>query len=160
MNASDVSLIHMELPEARNALLANRVDGALQAASLIIRNEEAGMRTLFTADGYLTPLLFTAVRPEFAKSRPELLRIYLDVQAEIYTWITANTAEAVAIGSRVLQISPEEGMILFRWSGIAEVMEEDDITALAADADFLYRQNMIEQKTDPRQFILPSAYGR
>ena len=160
MKGTDIKFIQMGLPEARTALLSGRVDGALQAASQIIRNEEAGMRTLITADGYLTPLLFTAVRPAFAKNYPELLRIYLTVQTEAFDWIAANTSEAVALGSRLQDVSAEDGMKLFRWSGIAKTMEEGDITALIADIDFLYQEKMIERKINPRQFILPSAYGR
>jgi len=159
MSASDVTLIQMGMPEARTALIAGRVDGAFQAAGLIIRNEEAGMRTLFTADGYLIPLLFTAVRPAFARDYPELLQTYLAVQNEAYDWINANTVEAVAIGSRLLDLSPEEGMKLFQWSGMAKTLEEGDLTALQADVDFLLQQNMIEQRIDPRQLILPSAFG-
>jgi ABC-type nitrate/sulfonate/bicarbonate transport system substrate-binding protein len=160
MNAADIKFIQMDLSEARSALLANRVDAALQTSSLIIRNEEAGMRTLFTADGYLTPLLFTAVRPAFVKNYPELLRIYLDVQKKAYDWISANTTEAVAIGSRIHQISMEDGMKLYRWAGLARVMEAEDIASLEADVDFLYQQNMIEQKINPRSFLLPSVYNK
>jgi len=159
MKASDVTIVNMGMAEARTALLAKRVDGAFQTAGLIIRNEEAGMRTLFTADGYLLPLLLTAVRPAFAKDYPELLQTYLNVQNEAHDWINANTVEAVAIGSRLLQFSPEEGMKLFRWSGMGKTMEADDITALYADVDFLYEQKMIERKIDPRQLVLPTAYG-
>jgi len=159
MKASDVKFIHMDISEARSALLANRVDAALQTSSLIIRNEEAGMRTLFTADGYLTPLLLTAVRPAFAKNYPELLRIYLEVQEKAYDWISANTTEAVAIGSRLHQISMEDGMKLYRWEGFARTVGAEDIASLEADIDFLYQQNMIEQKINPRSFILPSAYN-
>ncbi|MDR2701486.1 MAG: NrtA/SsuA/CpmA family ABC transporter substrate-binding protein [Spirochaetaceae bacterium] len=160
MKASDIKFIQMDMPEARSALLANRVDAALQTSSLIIRNEEAGMRTLFTADGYLTPLLFTAVRPAFAKNYPELLRIYLDVQGKAYDWISANTTEAVAIGSRIHQVSMEDGMKLYRWSGLARMMEAEDIASLEADVEFLYQQNMIERKINPRTFILPSAFNK
>ncbi|MCL1814049.1 MAG: NrtA/SsuA/CpmA family ABC transporter substrate-binding protein [Treponema sp.] len=160
MKATDVRLINMGLPEARTALLSNRVDGALQAAGFIIRNEEAGMRTLFTADGYLTTLLFTAVRPEFAKNYPELLRIYLQVQKEAYNWIAEHTTEAVAMGSRLQQVSEADGMKLFRWSGIAQVMEQSDVLALREDVDFLFQQKMIERKINPSQFILPVAFGR
>ncbi|MCL1927734.1 MAG: NrtA/SsuA/CpmA family ABC transporter substrate-binding protein [Treponema sp.] len=160
MKASDVRLINMGLPEARTALLSNRVDGALQAAGFIIRNEEAGMRTLFTADGYLTTLLFTAVRPEFAKNYPELLRIYLQVQKEAYNWITEHTTEAVSMGSRLQQVSAADGMKLFRWSGIAQIMEQSDVLALREDVDFLFRQKMIERKINPSQFILPVAFSR
>jgi ABC-type nitrate/sulfonate/bicarbonate transport system substrate-binding protein len=154
MKASDIKFIQMDINEARSALLANRVDAALQTSSLIIRNEEAGMRTLFTADGYITPLLFTAVRPTFAKNYPELLRVYLDQQQKAYDWISANTTEAIEIGSRIHQVSIEEGMKLFGWSGLTKVMEAEDVSSLEADVDFLYQQNMIEQKINPRTFIL------
>jgi sulfonate transport system substrate-binding protein len=160
MKASDVSFIQMDINEARTALLANRVDAALQTSSLIIRNEEAGMRTLFTADGYINPLLFTVVRPTFAKNYPELLRIYLDVQEKAYDWIIANPTEAVEIGSRIHQISVEEGMKLYRWSGFTKVMDAEDVASLEADVDFLYQQDMIELKINPRSFILPFVFNK
>jgi NitT/TauT family transport system substrate-binding protein/sulfonate transport system substrate-binding protein len=160
MKSSDVKFINMELPEARAALLSKRIDAALQAGSLIIRNEEAGMRTILSAEGYLTPLLFTAVRPAFAKNNPELVQLYLQVQAEAYEWIIAHQNEAITIGSRSQQILIENGKKLFAWSGMAKIMEESDVEALRSDVDFLYQQKMIEKKINPRQFILPSAFGK
>ena len=160
MNASDVNVLNMGLPQAGTALLAGQVDGALQAAGVIIRNEEAGMRTLFTADGYLTPLLLTVVRPAFAENYPELLDIYLQAQNEAYTWIMEHTAEAVALASRLLHVSAEDGMKLYQWNGTAQGMEQSDIKALEEDVDFLFEQNMIERKINPLQFILPVAFGR
>jgi NitT/TauT family transport system substrate-binding protein/sulfonate transport system substrate-binding protein len=160
MSPSDVNFIQMGLPEARTALLAGRIDGALQAAALVIRDEEAGARILFTADGYLTPLLFTAVRPSFAKQYPDLLKLYMDTQTAAYDWITLHTREAVAIGSRYQQISEEDGAKLFEWGGIASVMDNDDLPALRADVEFLYTQGMIERRVNPGDFILPAAYGK
>ncbi|MDR2663711.1 MAG: ABC transporter substrate-binding protein, partial [Treponema sp.] len=160
MSAADVNLIQMGLPEARTALLSGRVDGALQAASLIIRSQEAKMRVLITADGYMTPILFTAVRPAFASRYPDLLKLYLDTQQAAYDWIAANTKEAVAIGARMQQISPEDGMKLFQWSGIGRIMESSDLPAVQADIDFLYEQEMIDRKVRPGDFILPGAYGQ
>jgi len=160
MKASDINFIQMDLAEARSALLAGRVDAALQTSSLIIRNEEAGMHTLFTADGYITPLLFTAVRPAYAENYPKLLRTYLDVQEKAYDWIIANPTEAVEIGSRIHQISMEEGMKLYQWSGLTKVMAAEDVSSLETDVDFLYQQNMIERKINPRIFILPSSFNK
>ena len=160
MKSTDVKFIHMGLPQARTALLSKRVDAALQAGNLIIINEEAGMRTICTAEGYLTPLLFTAVRPAFAKNYGELLEIYLRTQKEAYDWITLHTGEAVALGSRLQKIKPGNGMKLFGWSGIAKTMEDGDIIALSEDVDFLFGQKMIRQKINPRQFILPQAFGK
>jgi ABC-type nitrate/sulfonate/bicarbonate transport system substrate-binding protein len=160
MSASDIQFIQMGLPEARTALLSGQIDGALQAASLIIRGEEAGLKTLFTADGYLTPLLLTAVRPAFAKQYPELLDLYLDVQKKAYTWIQANTAEAIAIGSRYQQISDADGAKLYQWGGMADVLEASDGEALKADVAFLLREKMITRSVDPQDFILKSAYAK
>jgi NitT/TauT family transport system substrate-binding protein/sulfonate transport system substrate-binding protein len=160
MGAGDLEFIQMGLPEARTALLSGRIDGALQAASLIIRGEEAGMKTLFTADGYLTPLLLTAVRPAFAQNYPELLRLYLDVQNRAHGWILDNTREAVAIGSRYQKISEADGMKLYEWGGMARVLEPSDVEALRADVRFLLGQKMISRDVDPGDFILPSAYGK
>jgi len=160
MKASDIRFVQMDINEARTALLANRVDAALQTSSLIIRNQEAGMRTLFTADGYINPLLFTIVRPTFAKNYPELLRLYLDIQEKAYDWIIANPVEAIEIGSRILQVSKEDGMKLYNWSGLAKIMEAEDVRSLEADVDFLYQQDMIEQKINPSTFILPFAFNK
>lgn len=160
MSGNDVNFIQMDLPDARTALLSGKVDGALQAAALIIRDQEAGMKVLFTADGYVTPLLLSAVRPDFAKNYPELLQIYLNTQKEAYSWILSNTAEAVAIGSRVQKISEADGMKLYEWSGMALSLEQGDLPALTADVDFLFEQNMITRKVDPADFILSAAYGK
>jgi ABC-type nitrate/sulfonate/bicarbonate transport system substrate-binding protein len=160
MSASDINFIQMELPDARAALLSGNVDGALQAAALIIRDQEAGMKVLFTADGYVIPLLLSAVRPDFAKKYPELLQIYLDTQKEAYEWIQANRTAAVAIGSKIQQISEADGMRLYEWSGMASVLEQSDLPALEADVNFLFEQGMITQKINPRDFILPVAFAK
>ncbi|MDR3199896.1 MAG: NrtA/SsuA/CpmA family ABC transporter substrate-binding protein [Spirochaetales bacterium] len=158
LGAADINFIQMGLPEARAALLSGQIDGALQAASLIIRGEEAGMRTLFTADGYLTPLLLTAVRPDFARKYPELLALYLEAQNAAYSWIQDNTREAVAIGARYQKVSETDGLKLYEWGGIAETLQAADIEALNADVKFLLAQNMIRRGVNPEEFILPSAY--
>jgi ABC-type nitrate/sulfonate/bicarbonate transport system substrate-binding protein len=158
MSAADLNFIQMDLPDARAALLSGNVDGALQAAALIIRDQEAGMRVLFTADSYVIPLLLSAVRPAFARNYPDLLQIYLDTQKEAYEWILANTAEAVAIGSRIQQISAADGTRLYEWSGMASVLEQGDLPALEADVNFLFEQGMITQRINPADFILPAAF--
>jgi NitT/TauT family transport system substrate-binding protein/sulfonate transport system substrate-binding protein len=160
MSAGDVEFIQMGLPEARTALLSGQIDGALQAASLIIRGEEAGMKTLFTADGYLTPLLLSAVRPQFAEKYPELLRLYLDVQNQTCDWILANTKDAVAIGARYQKISEADGMKLYEWGGMTKTLEAADVEALKADVKFLLDQKMINRSVNPEDFILQPAYGK
>jgi ABC-type nitrate/sulfonate/bicarbonate transport system substrate-binding protein len=160
MIASDVNFINMSLPDARTALLAGKIDGALQAAALIIRDQEAGCRALFTADGLITPLLLTAVRPVFAETWPDLLDIYLKVQKDAYDWILANTEEAVNIGAKIQQISSADGMNLYEWSNMDWRLTQNDIASMQSDVDFLFEQNMITQKIDPAGIVLPAAFGQ
>jgi len=159
MSLADVKFVSMGLPEARTALLAGRVDAALQAASLIIRGEEAGLRVLCTADGYLTPLLVSAVRPDFAEKRPALLRVYLDAQKEAAAWIGTHPGEAAAIGARIHGISEDDARKLSEWNGMASVLEKSDLKAMEADVEFLLWQGMIARKVDPADFTLPAAFG-
>ena len=105
-------------------------------------------------------MLLPAVRPAFARNYPDLLKIYLEVQREAYTWILANTREAITIGSRYQQISEEDGGRLYQWSGMAEVLEQSDILALEADVKFLLDQDMISRSVNPRDFILPQAFEK
>jgi ABC-type nitrate/sulfonate/bicarbonate transport system substrate-binding protein len=160
LSTSDVNFVQMGLPEARAALLSGQIDGALQAAALVIRDEEAGMRVLFTADGYLTPLLLTAVRPAFARDYPELLQVYLDVQKEAYAWILANTDAAIAIGCGYQEIAIADGQKLYQWSGMAPVLEQGDIPVLEGDVQFLLEQGMIDRSVNPRDFIRPQAFEK
>jgi ABC-type nitrate/sulfonate/bicarbonate transport system substrate-binding protein len=162
MSAADVNFIQMGLPEARTALLSGQIDGALQAAALILRDEEAGMRTLFTADGYLATPLWTAVRPAFVVDYPELVKLYLSVQNETADWILANVDEAVAIGAKLQDVSLEDAMKLYNWCGMADretsAAGKDDIASLEADVAFLNEQQMIVEFVHPEDFLLAGDF--
>lgn len=160
LSMKDVDFISMGLPEARTALLSGKIDAALQAGSLIIRGMEAGLKVLFTADGFVTPILVTAVRPEFAKKYPDLLALYLKVQEDAYAWILGNLKEAVAIGSKIQKISETDGMQLYEWSGMASDFEDKDLDSMREDVKFLLEQNMIANSVNPADFVLPAAFKK
>ena len=159
LSVKDVSFVSMGLPESRTALLSGKVDGALQAASLIIRGEEAGLRTLLTADGYLTPLLVTAVRPAFAEKHPELLDLYLKAQAEAAEWSLSHEAEAIAIGSKIHGIGEADGKKLYDWNDMASVMTQEDLAAMEVDVAFLLDQGMIRSRVAAKDFVLDVAFN-
>jgi ABC-type nitrate/sulfonate/bicarbonate transport system substrate-binding protein len=161
MKAEDVKFMQMGLPAARTALLSGQIDGALQAAALIIRDQEAGMRELFTADGYCVPTLLSAVRPAFAKQYPDLLKIFLDTQKAAYDWIKANTEAAIAIGCKYQDIKQADGEKLYQWNGMADnTFTDADLQAIKGDVKFLFEQKMIDKEVDPASFVLPLAYGK
>ncbi|MDR2499998.1 MAG: ABC transporter substrate-binding protein [Treponema sp.] len=159
MRPKDITFISMDLPEARAALLSGSADGALQAAAMIIRGKEAGLRVLFTADGYVKPLLATAVRPAFARQYPELLELYLKTQMEAYRWILDNTEAALAIGAAAQGISLEDAQELYAWNGMDSRFTPEDLAGMRADAAFLLEQGMIVQPVNPGDFIRSEAWA-
>jgi ABC-type nitrate/sulfonate/bicarbonate transport system substrate-binding protein len=158
MSIDDVNFMQMGLPEARTALISGQIDGALQAAALILRDEEAGMRVLFTADGYLATPLWTAVRPLFANSYPELVKLYIETQNAAADWILSHTDEAIAIGAALQNVSFEDGQKLYGWGGMADrntaLIGSADLASLEADINFLLEQQMIIEAPHPEDFIL------
>jgi ABC-type nitrate/sulfonate/bicarbonate transport system substrate-binding protein len=156
MTMNDVRFMQMGIPEARSALLSGQIDGALQAAATIIRDKAAGARVLFTADGYLNPVLYSAVRPAFAEQYPDLLQLYLDTQKRAYQWILANTDEAIAICCKYQDISKEDGEDLYAWNGMTDTFEAADMDALKADEQFLLAQGMIDHEVNVATFCLPT----
>jgi NitT/TauT family transport system substrate-binding protein/sulfonate transport system substrate-binding protein len=155
MTIKDVKFMQMGIPEARTALLSGRIDGALQAAATIIRDEDAGARILFTGDGYLNPVLYTAVRPAFAKEHPDLLQIYLNTQEQAYKWILANPKAAIAIGCKYQDIKQADGEKLYAWNGMTDTFTDADMQALKGDERFLYEQKMIDHEVNVEDFCLP-----
>ena len=67
MSINDVEFIQMDPGKAYAALMGKHVDAALLAASLIIKSNQAGAKTVVTADGLVNPLLVMAVSEKFAK---------------------------------------------------------------------------------------------
>ena len=51
-------------------------------------------------------------------------------------------------------------MRLYQWSGMASVLEQSDLPALEADVNFLFEQDMITQRINAADFILPAAFGK
>ncbi len=160
LTESDIEFFSMGLPQSRAALLDGQVDAALQAASLIIRNKEAGCRLLATAEGYAIPKLVVGVRPEFWNEYPELISRYISVQEKAMDYIELNTEEALAIGAAEHEISMDDARMLYDWSDFTLSLSPEDVASMNDDIRFLLRQGMIEREVNPDDFILPSALGR
>ncbi|POR00676.1 aliphatic sulfonate ABC transporter [Alkalispirochaeta sphaeroplastigenens] len=160
MSEDDIEFFSMGLPQARMALLAGEVDAALQAASLIIRNQEAGYSLIATAEGYVVPKLVVGVRPRFLERHPDLVDRYRRVQERALAFIEAYPEEAIAIGAAEHEISLEDARKLFEWGDFTMHLSPDDLVSLVDDVEFLRAQGMIETGLDPRTFVNEAALAQ
>ena len=155
MDMDDVELIQMGLPKGAAALQAGSIDGALLAAGLLINSVKAGGHVLFTADGYVKPILVIAARDDFKKDYPAAVKLYVDVHKEAYSWIRENYKEAVQMGADEQGISFEDAEKLYNWTEFDFSISENDIDFMKKDIQFLKDSGMLEQSVelDPESFI-------
>lgn len=157
MSINDVEFISMDQPSALSALLAGHIDGALLAASGVIKAEKSGSKVITTAKDLVNVNLVTTVREDFAKKYPEALDVVVKVQREALAWIEKHPEEALALGAKEHGIDIGEAKKLASWSNYYNTLTEKDIKGLEDDQNFLINNKMMENRVDVKSLVLPSA---
>lgn len=157
MSINDVDFIQMDPGKAHAALLGKHVDAALQAAALIIKDNQAGAKTIVTADGLVNPLLVMAVSEKFAKENPALLQRVVNVHRATTKWISDNYNQAIAMGAKEAGVSIEDADKLAKWSHYFDTITEADLQSLKLDQTFLLENDMMKNKVNTDQLVLPMA---
>lgn len=157
MNINDVEFIQMDPGKAYAALMGKHVDAALLAASLIIKSNQAGAKTVVTADGLVNPLLVMAVSEKFAKENSALLERIVKVHRQTTKWIYDNYDQAIAMGAKEAGVSLQDADKLAKWSHYFDVITDEDLQSLKSDQAFLLENNMMQNKVNTDQLVLPIA---
>ena len=105
MSIDDVEILSMDQPAALSAMLSGNVDASLQAASGIIKAEQAGAKVITTAKGLVYVNLVMTVRHAFAEKYPEAVKEVVKVQRDTLKWISEHRQEAIALGAKELCMS-------------------------------------------------------
>lgn len=157
MSINDVEFIQMDPGKAYAALMGKHVDAALLAASLIIKSNQAGAKTLVTADGLVNPLLVMAVSEKFAKENSALLERIVKVHRQTTKWIYENYDQAIAMGAKEAGVSLQDADKLAKWSHYFDVITDEDLQSLKSDQAFLLENDMMQNKVNTDQLVLPIA---
>ncbi|MBM6927733.1 ABC transporter substrate-binding protein [Parasutterella secunda] len=157
MSINDVEFIQMDPSKAYAALMGKHVDAALLAASLIIKSNQAGAKTVVTADGLVNPLLVMAVSEKFAKENSALLERIVKVHRQTTKWIYENYDQAIAMGAKEAGVSLQDADKLAKWSHYFDVITDEDLQSLKSDQAFLLENDMMQNKVNTDQLVLPIA---
>ena len=147
----------MDQPAALSAMLSGNVDASLQAASGIIKAEQAGCKVITTAKGLVNVNLVMTVREAFAKQYPDAVKEVVKVQRETLKWINEHRKEAIALGAKEHGISIEDATQLADWSNYYDVVTQKDIEGLKEDQDFLVANKLMQKPVDVEKLVLPVA---
>ena len=157
MSIDDVEFLSMDQPAALSAMLSGNVDASLQAASGIIKAEQAGAKVITTAKGLVNVNLVMTVRQAFAEKYPEAVKEVVKVQRDTLKWISEHRQEAIALGAKEHGISIKDATQLADWSNYYDVVTDEDIKGLQQDQDFLIANKLMQKPVDVEKLVLPVA---
>ncbi len=159
LTMKDINFVSMDPPKAYAALAGDSVDAALLAAGLVIKANDAGMKTITTADGLVKPNLVMVARRAWAEENPETLARVVKVHRETLAWIRANKDEALQMGAKAQGVSKEVAAKLYDWSSFYDVLTEDDLKGMEDDKRFLIENGLMKTKIriDVKSLVYPSA---
>ena len=159
MTMQDIQFVSMDPPKAYAALFGNSVDAALLAAGLVVKANDAGMKTITTAEGLVKPNLVMVARRAYAEEHPDLLKRVVAVHRKAHAWINENKEKALEMGAKAQGVSPEVAQKLFDWSSFYDVLTEDDIRGMQEDKRFLIENGLMRTKMriDVRSLVMPEA---
>lgn len=155
LSMRDVAFLQMDIPAARTALLAGRVDAALLAAANVLLAQASGAHVVATAEGYIKPQLVVAVRGGFLRDHPQLVDLYVSVHREALQWIAAHHDEALTIGAQEQHIGAEEARVLAEGSHFTADFGPADAAALNQDMEFMLHIGMLSAPVNSKDFLRP-----
>lgn len=146
MKPTDIEFVSMDLPGSSAALMNGSVAAALSAGPDAIRAEKAGARILTTGEGLVEATIVTAVRGDFLRQHPALVKRFLQVHKATLDSINANPTEALAATVAETGLTLETVQQMFPMYDFNPAIKPSDIGELKRTQDFLI-QNGLLQKT-------------
>jgi len=159
MTLSDIQHVNMDLPAARAALLAGKVDAATLAGNNALAVEAAGGRILVTGEGLIEPTTVIGVRGDLIKNHPEVVKAYLSAHRKALAFMKENPEEALKLAAAEQKISLDDARRMMGWYDFSIRMTDQDVANLSADQDFMVEAGMLKKKIDIRKDMIdPSAF--
>lgn len=153
LTTQDLELVDMDSTAAAAAIAAGQVDAAILPEPLLSKAIASGkVQKLRSAEGLIPGLSVIAVRSEFAKSQPEIVKRYLQVHEASIAWTQTNLEEALAMTAKqngmnikgVKALYPE-----FSFDMSLDQVKND----LLKSAAFLQKEGLIRSNADINKLV-------
>ncbi len=159
MKLTDIEHVSMDLPSARAALLAGKVDAATLAGNNALVVEKAGGRVIASGAGLLEPTAVIAVRGDLLDKHPQIVAAYLAAHRKALAFMKSNPEEALKLAADDQKIDIDDARKMLTYYDFALRMTDNDVANLGADQDFMVEAGMLRNKIDVRKdLISPSAF--
>jgi sulfonate transport system substrate-binding protein len=145
LKQEDVQFLAMDIPKATAALLNGGIDAALCAGPDLLRAEEAGARILTTGEGLVEATIAIAVRGDFLRQQPELVKRFLRIHRESIALLKAQPQKAIEMTAAETGLSPAAVKRMMAWYDFDPQIKPADIRDLKETQEFLSGNGMLEK---------------
>jgi ABC transporter, substrate-binding protein, aliphatic sulfonates family len=153
LTTQDLELVDLDSSAGAAALAAGQVQATILPEPLLSKAIASGkVQKLRSAEGLIPGLTVIAVRSEFAKTQPEIVKRYLQVHKASNDWSQANLEEALAMTAKQNQMDIQGVKALypeFTFEMSLNQVKND----LLKSADFLQKEGMIRATVDINKLV-------
>lgn len=161
MDLDDIQYLNMDLPAARAALLAGKVDAATLAGQHVTQIEKAGGHMVTNGEGLIMPTTVIGANKTFALQHPELLKAYFGAHLKALAFMHEHPQEALQLAAQEQKISLEDARQQLALYDFNPEISDADVKNLSDDQQFMVEVGMLEKERQidiRKDLILPQAF--
>lgn len=149
LSTQDVQFLHMELADAATAVQAGQLDAAVVGEPLLTKAIVSGRARLLTdGEGLINAQIVVAVRGEFARKYPDLVRRYLNVQKQALDFVQERRDEALAVTARENKMDIKTVEAIFPKYDFSMALDAKAVDELKSTARFLKDVGLLKASVD------------
>lgn len=154
VNIDDVEFINMGLPETSAALQNGTIDVGLLAGPVALGAIKNGASVVINGEGLVEGIIVTAVRDDFLKKYPNIVKRFLTVNENTIKSIDENFEEVLKVVEKETGLSKEEVIDMYSLYDFNPEIKESDIEELKNTQEFLIKNNLQEKEIDIEKIIM------
>lgn len=154
VNIDDVEFINMGLPETSAALQNGTIDVGLLAGPVALGAIKNGANVVTNGEGLVEGIIVTAVRDDFLKKYPNIVKRFLTVNENTIKSIDENFEEVLKVVEKETGLSKEEVIDMYSLYDFNPEIKESDIEELKNTQEFLIKNNLQEKEIDIEKIIM------
>lgn len=154
LTEQDIQFINMPLADAAVAVQSGQVEAAVVAEPILQKALSSGkVRILQDGQGLINAQIVVAVRSDFAKKYPDLVKRYLKVQAESIKIMNEDKAAAINMTAQENNMSPETIKKILPEYNFSMALDQNAIDELKNTTEFLKQSGLIKSNINTDNLI-------
>lgn len=151
LSIKDVEYYPMDIPAAAAALASGKIDVAMLAGPHAYTNLKNGYHKVCDGNGLILPLVVNASKKDIDK---ELLKKFKLAQEEILNTMKNDEKQSLEYAMIETKLDEQSVKDMYVMYDFSSQITQEDIKSMQKTIDFMYENQMIKNKLDPKELII------